>query len=119
LELDPSEPKWIKTSSRSDSGLAFDTFSQDSIFANSAIESPDEEKSPPPRQVAFESSLTKEVEIENDANGWYDMLLLSLGLLINILETSPHCRELITSTGKCVEGMNVVYIPVVTKGCVG
>ncbi|KAK3828576.1 MAG: hypothetical protein J3Q66DRAFT_15084 [Benniella sp.] len=66
LELDPSEPKWIKTSSR---------------------------------QVAFESlSLTKEVEIENDANGWYDMLLLSLGLLINILETSPHSRELITST---------------------
>ncbi|KAG0002456.1 hypothetical protein BGZ80_005718 [Entomortierella chlamydospora] len=36
------------------------------------------------------------IKIENDANGWYDILLLSIGLLINMLETNPERREQIT-----------------------
>ncbi|GJJ73723.1 hypothetical protein EMPS_06081 [Entomortierella parvispora] len=33
------------------------------------------------------------LEIQNDANGWYDILLLSIGLMINILEVNQRHRE--------------------------
>ncbi|KAF9113737.1 hypothetical protein BGX27_000898 [Mortierella sp. AM989] len=47
-------------------------------------------------RAAGTSSLA--IKIENDANGWYDILLLSIGLLINMLETNPARREQVTSS---------------------
>ncbi|KAF9398169.1 hypothetical protein BGX21_008088 [Mortierella sp. AD011] len=43
------------------------------------------------------------IKIENDANGWYDILLLSIGLLINMLETNPERREQITRTAMSLD----------------
>ncbi|CAO3571037.1 unnamed protein product [Mortierella alpina] len=39
-----------------------------------------------------------DIMIENNANGWYDLLLLSLGLLINMLESAPLRRKQLTDT---------------------
>ncbi|KAG0269788.1 hypothetical protein BGZ95_001916 [Linnemannia exigua] len=41
-------------------------------------------------------SLKEDVRVENDANGWYDILLLSIGLLINMLETNVRRRNQLT-----------------------
>ncbi|KAI1316581.1 hypothetical protein EDD11_009706 [Mortierella claussenii] len=38
------------------------------------------------------------IKIDNDSSGWYDILLLSIGLLINMLETNSSRREQITIT---------------------
>lgn len=93
--------QWTKANSRSDSGLSFDMSSQETASTNCASASLDKENSLHPGPVTTGNvSFAREIEIDNDANGWYDILLLSLGLLINMLETSPHCREHITSTGK-------------------
>ncbi|KAF9357055.1 hypothetical protein BGX26_004305 [Mortierella sp. AD094] len=50
------------------------------------------------RQDANDASTSSfpSIKIENDANGWYDILLLSIGLLINMLETNPERREQVT-----------------------
>lgn len=45
------------------------------------------------------SSNLDAAEIQNDANGWYDILLLSIGLLINILEVNSRHREQVTERG--------------------
>ncbi|KAG9319513.1 hypothetical protein KVV02_005600 [Mortierella alpina] len=39
------------------------------------------------------------ITIDNNADGWYDLLLLSLGLLINMLESAPLRRKQLTETG--------------------
>ncbi|KAF9569501.1 hypothetical protein EC968_002588 [Mortierella alpina] len=39
-----------------------------------------------------------DIAMENDANGWHDPLLLSLGLLINLLESAPLRRKQLTET---------------------
>ncbi|KAK3846176.1 MAG: hypothetical protein J3R72DRAFT_254557 [Linnemannia gamsii] len=41
-------------------------------------------------------SVKDDVRVENDANGWYDILLLSIGLLINMLETNVRRRNQLT-----------------------
>ncbi|KAF9926411.1 hypothetical protein BGZ67_008148 [Mortierella alpina] len=39
-----------------------------------------------------------EITIDNNADGWYDLLLVSLGLLINMLESAPLRRKQLTET---------------------
>lgn len=39
-------------------------------------------------------------QVRNDASGWYDILLMSIGLLINMLETNPDRRAQFTETCK-------------------
>ncbi|KAF9581059.1 hypothetical protein BGW38_002060 [Lunasporangiospora selenospora] len=42
------------------------------------------------------SIFASETPIENDANGWYEILLSSIGLLINVLEHTPELTKQIT-----------------------
>ncbi|KAG0306324.1 hypothetical protein BGZ98_002618 [Dissophora globulifera] len=50
------------------------------------------------RQDDENGRQSRETGIENDANGWYDIVLLSAGLLINMLENNPARGEQVTDT---------------------
>ncbi|KAF9388999.1 hypothetical protein CPC16_006121 [Podila verticillata] len=42
-------------------------------------------------------------QVQNDASGWYDILLMSIGLLINMLETNADRRAQFTETSIALE----------------
>ncbi|KAF9102560.1 hypothetical protein BGX29_004437 [Mortierella sp. GBA35] len=90
---------WTRADSRSDSGLSFEmmtpgaTPSRRDEFKSSTD---DLEAALKAEGLLSNRLVEKEVKIENDANGWYDILLLSIGLLINMLETNVRRRKQLT-----------------------
>jgi len=51
-------------------------------------------------EIRPDDKLPSTIEIQNDSNGWYDILLLSIGLMINILEVNQRHREQVAEQGK-------------------
>lgn len=106
--IDDSERiHWTRAESRSDSGLSFEMMTPGATF------SPQDEFRSISGTDDFEAALkaqgllssrpdVKEVKIENDTNGWYEILLLSIGLLINMLETNVRRRYQLTDQGTLI-----------------
>ncbi|KAF9133950.1 hypothetical protein BGX30_012102 [Mortierella sp. GBA39] len=94
---------WTRAESRSDSGLSFEMMTpgatpsrRDRDEFRTSNETDDLEAALKAEGLLSNRPSVKEVKIENDANGWYDILLLSIGLLINMLETNVRRRHQLT-----------------------
>ncbi|KAF9339387.1 hypothetical protein BGZ91_006096 [Linnemannia elongata] len=94
---------WTRAESRSDSGLSFEMMTpgatpsrRDRDEFRTSNGTDDLEAALKAEGLLSSRPGVKEVKIENDANGWYDILLLSIGLLINMLETNVRRRHQLT-----------------------
>ncbi|KAF9540258.1 hypothetical protein EC957_004460 [Mortierella hygrophila] len=94
---------WTRAESRSDSGFSFEMMTpgatpsrRDRDEFRMSNETDDLEAALKAEGLLSSRPSVKEVKIENDANGWYDILLLSIGLLINMLETNVRRRHQLT-----------------------
>ncbi|KAF8938513.1 hypothetical protein BGZ47_008544 [Haplosporangium gracile] len=94
---------WTRAESRSDSGLSFEMMTpgatpsrrnRDEFGTSNGTD--DLEAALKAEGLLSSRPNVKEDKIENDANGWYDILLLSIGLLINMLETNIRRRHQLT-----------------------
>ncbi|KAF9141520.1 hypothetical protein BG015_001264 [Linnemannia schmuckeri] len=102
--MDDSERMhWTRAESRSDSGLSFEMMTpgvtpsrrnRNEFGTSNGMD--DLEAALKAEGLLSSRPSVKEVKIENDANGWYDILLLSIGLLINMLETNVRRRYQLT-----------------------
>jgi hypothetical protein len=95
---------WTRAESRSDSGLSFEMLTPGATPSRrdelrSIHGTDDLEAALKAEGLLSSRPNVKEVKIENDANGWYDILLLSIGLLINMLETNVRRRYQLTDQG--------------------
>ncbi|KAG0234120.1 hypothetical protein BGX31_004672, partial [Mortierella sp. GBA43] len=100
LVLEPQEWTIEQSVQWAKAGSSFNIVSGETTNKNANDSTLEKQNLLHPKTAVTESgSSVRATEIDNDANGWYDILLLSLGLLINILEISPHCREHITHSG--------------------
>ncbi|KAG0369292.1 hypothetical protein BGZ54_010388, partial [Gamsiella multidivaricata] len=94
---DVNKIQWTMIDSRSDSGLSFQMLPQDDAASCCVTAGTLDLDFPQPSlDATLNASHRRETIIENDANGWYDILLLSIGLLVNMLETNPDRREQVT-----------------------
>ncbi|KAF9177718.1 hypothetical protein BGZ51_008450 [Haplosporangium sp. Z 767] len=100
IQAHPQRIQWTATESSSDSGMSIHAMVKD-IDHHTADRAAtlDAEGTAMAGDLVLEPEISNcRLAITNDANGWYDILLLSIGLLINMLEASPQQREQITST---------------------
>ncbi|KAG0257407.1 hypothetical protein BG011_003966 [Mortierella polycephala] len=100
LQMHPQRIQWTATESSSDSGLPIHAMAKDIDHSTTVRATTlNADGTATAGDLAQESEISNvKITITNDANGWYDILLLSIGLLINMLEASPQQREQITST---------------------
>ncbi|KAF9133697.1 hypothetical protein BGW39_009177 [Mortierella sp. 14UC] len=108
MDNDSERIHWTRVDSRSDSGLSFEMMTPgatpshrgDGVRSRStddleaALKAEGLLSNRPGANVGV--SVKENVRVENDANGWYDILLLSIGLLINMLETNVRRRNQLT-----------------------
>ncbi|KAG9071047.1 hypothetical protein KI688_008590 [Linnemannia hyalina] len=94
---------WTRAESRSDSGFSFEMMTPGATPSRRerdefrmSNETDDLEAALKAEGLLSSRPSVMEVKIENDANGWYDILLLSIGLLINMLETNVRRRHQLT-----------------------
>ncbi|KAF9927838.1 hypothetical protein FBU30_002841 [Linnemannia zychae] len=94
--------RWTRAESRSDSGLSFEMLTpgatpsrRDEFRSNDT----DELEAALKAQglLTNRPNAKGEIKIANDTSGWHDILLLSIGLLINMLETNVQRRYQLTN----------------------
>ncbi|KAF9906793.1 hypothetical protein EC991_000306 [Linnemannia zychae] len=108
MDDDSERIHWTRADSRSDSGFSFEmmtpgatpsrrgdgTRSRSTDDLEAALKAEGLLSNRPGASVGV--GAKENVKVENDANGWYDILLLSIGLLINMLETNARRRNQLT-----------------------
>lgn len=115
--MDDSERiHWTSAESRSDSGLSFEMMTpgatpsrRDRDEFRTSNGTDDLEAALKAEGLLTSRPSVKEVKIENDANGWYDILLLSIGLLINMLETNVRRRHQLTDQGTFFPSYSIAH----------